>query len=63
MDRVEVNCVPLSVVIVKRVSRLPEGNRSSTACSTAASAPSVRQRCERLHPTISRVQQSITPTR
>ena len=60
MNRVDVNCVPLSVVIVKRISRLPEGNRSSTACSTAASASSVRQRCERFHPTISRVQQSIT---
>jgi len=39
------------------LSRLPKGSRSSTACSTAASASSVRQRCERFHPTISRVQQ------
>jgi len=39
------------------------GSRSSTACSTAASASSVRQRCERFQPTISRVQQSITHTR
>ena len=30
---------------------------------TAASASSVRQRCERFHPTISRVQQSITHTK
>jgi ATP-dependent DNA ligase len=46
--REEVNCVPLSVVSVKFSSRLPSGSRSSTACSTAASASSVRQRCERL---------------
>src|SRR6266704_1000597 len=57
--REEVNCVPLSVVSVKFSPRLPRGSRSSTACSTAASASSVRQRCERFQPTISRVQQSI----
>ena len=57
------NCVPLSVVSVKFASRLPAGSRFSTACSTAASASAVRQRCERFHPTISRVQQSITHTR
>ena len=33
-----------------------------TDCSTAMSASSIRQRCERFHPTISRVQQSITHT-
>ena len=39
------------------------GSRARTACSTAASASSVRQRCERFQPTISRVQQSMTLTR
>src|SRR5580692_9949693 len=63
MNREEVNCVPLSVVSVTLASRLPSGSRSSTDCSTARSASSVRQRCERFHPTISRVQQSITHTR
>jgi len=52
--REEVNCVPLSVVSVKFSPRLPLGSRSSTACSTAASASSVRQRFERFHPTIHR---------
>src|SRR5579863_4034126 len=59
-NREEVNCVPLSVVSVTFASRLPSGSRASTACSTAASASSVRQRCERFQPTISRVQQSMT---
>ncbi len=58
-----VNCVPLSVVSVTFSSRLPEGTRSSMACSNAASAFSVQQRCERFQPTISRVQQSITHTK
>src|SRR5215472_18969549 len=58
INREEVNCVPLSVVRVRVLSRLPAGNRWSTACSTAASASSVRQRCERFQPSISRVQQS-----
>lgn len=58
--RDEVNCVPLSVVSVTFASRLPSGSRASTACSTAASASSVRQRCDRFHPAISRVHQSIT---
>ena len=62
--REEVNpCPPLSVVSVKFFLARPAGSRSSTDCSTAASASSVRQRCERFHPTISRVQQSITHTR
>jgi hypothetical protein len=61
--REEVNCVPLSVVSVTFASRLPSGSRARTVCSTAASASSVRQRCERFQPTISRVQQSITHTR
>jgi hypothetical protein len=47
INRVEVNCVPLSVVSVKFASRLPAGSRWSTACSTAASASSVWQRRER----------------
>src|SRR5450432_1116959 len=59
-NREEVNCVPLSVVSVKFAARLPSGSRSRTACSTAASASSVRQRCDRFDPTISRVQQSYT---
>ena len=63
INRDEVNCVPLSVVRVKLASRLPAGSRCNTACSTAASASSVRQRAERFQPTISRVQQSITLTR
>jgi hypothetical protein len=53
----------ISVVSVTFASRLPSGSRSRTACSTAASASSVRQRCERFQPTISCVQQSITHTR
>src|SRR5579862_6221293 len=55
--RDEVNCVPLSVVSVTFTSRLPSGSRPRTACSIAASASSVRQRCDRFQPTISRVQQ------
>jgi len=48
------------VVGGQRHERLPAGSREekSTACSTAASASSVRQRCERFQPSISRVQQS-----
>src|SRR5260370_6910519 len=60
--REEVNCVPLSVVSVKFSSRLPSGSRSSTACSPAASASSLRQRCPRFHPTLSRPPHSITTT-
>src|SRR5437868_14621729 len=63
MNREEVNCVPLSVVKMRSLSRLPAGKRFSTACSTAATASSVRQRWERFHHTISRVQKSITLTR
>src|SRR5256885_2244218 len=58
-----VNCVPLSVVNVSSAPRLPRGKRASTACSTASMASSLRQRNERFHPMISRVQQSITLTR
>jgi hypothetical protein len=36
---------------------------ASTDCSTAANASSVRQRRDKSHPTISRVQQSITLTK
>src|SRR5260370_34304362 len=61
--REEVNCVPLSVVSVTFAARLPSGSRARTACSTAAIASSVLQRCERFHLTISRVQQSITLSR
>jgi hypothetical protein len=57
MKRVEVNCVPLSVVKGTRASRLPSGRRASTACSTASRASSVRQRCDRFQLKISLVQQ------
>src|SRR5580765_6132630 len=50
MNRVEVNCVPLSVVSVKFASRLPAGKRFNTACSTAAKASSVRQRRDKSQP-------------
>ena len=59
----QVNCVSLSVVSVPLASRLLSGSGSKTACSTAASAASVRERCERFQPTISRVQQSISLTK
>jgi len=41
--RVEVNCVPLSVVRVALASQLPCGKRASTACSTASRASSFSQ--------------------
>jgi hypothetical protein len=59
-NREEANCGPSSVVSVERAAGLPSGSRGSPACSTAAGALSVRQRCERFQPTISCVQQPIT---
>jgi hypothetical protein len=53
------NCVPSSVINVKRAAWLPEEKRVGTACSAAAGVSWVRQLCERFHPMISRVQQSI----
>ena len=41
----------------------PQRVQGNTDCSTARSASSVRQRFERFHPTISRVQWSITHTK
>src|SRR5258708_38371690 len=61
--RADVNCVPLSVVKVKPVPREPKGKISSRARLSAPRASSVRQRRLKSHPTIARVQQSITETR
>jgi hypothetical protein len=47
--REEMNCVPLSVV-----------NVTFASCRTEDALVAVEQRCERFHPTISHVQQSIT---
>ena len=59
----EVNCVPLSVVIVMFALWLPLGNRVSTARSTAPEESSVLRRCKRFQLGMSHVQRSITFTR